>query len=190
MKKKFRSLLLGRGEASHLELRDDIVRETPYGKIRSVPRPVAGAHAEIVDAFDGSRMTASRVVGGAVLLGPVGAVIGALARKDTSAVVVAVTFADGHVAYAQVPRKRNIEARKFVDLVNAAAEHYAAVEPEPEPEWEVALDAAVARYRDAYDRQAAAPDPETYAALDRERLAAYEDGRAAFGDEFDRALGR
>lgn len=186
MKKKFRSSLLGRGESSLLELRDDIVKETPYGKFRSVPRPVAGAHAEIVDAFDGSRMTASRIVGGAVLLGPVGAVIGALARKDTSAIVVAVTFADGHVAYAQVPRKRNIEARKFVDLVNAAAEHYAAIEPERE----VALDAAVARYRDAYDRQAAAPDPETYAALDCERLAAYEDGRAAFGDEFDRALGR
>lgn len=178
-KQKFRATLIGRGESSILELRDDTVKETPYGKFRAVPRPVAGAHAEIVDAFDGSRMTASRVVGGAVLLGPVGAVIGALARKDTSAIVVAVTFADGHIAYAQVPRKRNVEARKFVDLVNAASEHYA-VE---------GIDAAVARYRDAYARQAAAPDPETYAALDRERLAAYEDGRAAFGDEFVRALG-
>lgn len=179
-KQKFRASLIGRSESSILELRDDIVKETPYGKFRAVPHPVAGAHAEIVDAFDGSRMTASRVVGGAVLLGPVGAVIGALARKDTSAIVVAVTFADGHVAYVQVPRKRNVEARKFVDLVNAASEHYAAVE---------GIDAAVARYRDAYARQAAAPDPETYAALDRERLAAYEDGCAAFGDEFVRALG-
>lgn len=75
-----------------------------------------GAKAEFeAGANAGSRITATRVVTGGVLFGPLGAVAGGLLRKNISKVYVVITFADGSSGLIEAPAKKETEARKFVN---------------------------------------------------------------------------
>lgn len=46
--------------------------------------PAVDCHAEIVEGGQRARMTVTRIGAGALLAGPVGAIIGGMAKKDTS----------------------------------------------------------------------------------------------------------
>lgn len=85
--------------------------------------PVAGARATIDAGQLGSRMTATRVVGGAVLFGPVGALLGGLAKKKTGDAFLNIELADGRFIIEHVKRKDLKEANRFVKEVNDAAFH-------------------------------------------------------------------
>lgn len=63
----------------------------------------------------GSRITATRVVTGGVLFGPIGAIAGGLLRKNINKVYVVITFADGSNGLIEAPAKKETEARKFVN---------------------------------------------------------------------------
>src|SRR5690606_11945758 len=73
--------------------------KTPQGRF-----PVAGAHV-IVDhgANIGSRISGTRVAAGAVLLGPVGAILGGMAKKDRSKIYIVATLSDGTVVSSDAP---------------------------------------------------------------------------------------
>lgn len=78
--------------------------------------PREGARATLeTGAGESSRITATRVATGAVLAGPVGAIIGAMAKKDTTKIHVIVELADGTVLMTEGPRK---QMKKAVALVN------------------------------------------------------------------------
>lgn len=86
--------------------------------------PIAGATAEFENGADKKRMTGTRVITGAVLFGPAGAVVGGLLKKNKSKCYVTTTFADGNVAIVEVPVKQERQARDFAAKVNAAGAYY------------------------------------------------------------------
>lgn len=87
--------------------------------------PVAGASCELEQgATVGPRTTATRVVAGAVVAGPVGAIVGGMLRKDRNKVYVVVTLADGSQVLIDGPAKDERDAREFVAKLNAAGAHY------------------------------------------------------------------
>ena len=77
------------------------------------------AHAEYSLGAPGSRMTAARVAGGAVLFGPAGAIVGALARKDRTRLYIDVETTAGLI---EIVAKASDEraARKFVRMINGS----------------------------------------------------------------------
>lgn len=80
------------------------------------------ARAEILDADAArSRVTATRVVAGAVLAGPVGALIGGMAKKSTGRVYVVVTCDDGRILSGDAPSKAMGSASELVTKINMAA---------------------------------------------------------------------
>lgn len=87
--------------------------------------PIAGATAEFESGADKKRITGTRVITGAVLFGPVGAVAGGALRKNKTKCYVTITFADGDVVIIESPIKDEPRARKFAAKVNAAGVYYA-----------------------------------------------------------------
>lgn len=102
---------LARGEYSYL----------PKGKFKQVRKPVDGASAEFESGADNSGATASRVIAGALIAGPAGAIVGGLFKKQKGRVYVYVTFADGDVAIIDGPVRDETKLREFASKVNAAA---------------------------------------------------------------------
>lgn len=82
--------------------------------------PVAECSAEFQTGEQLAKMSASRVVGGAVLLGPLGAVLGGMAKKDKSKAYVALQTPDGPVVL-EGPMKDQKDAMQFAANINAAA---------------------------------------------------------------------
>lgn len=81
-----------------------------------------GAHAELMDADAArSRVTATRVAAGAIVAGPVGALIGGLAKKSTGRVYVMVTSDDGRVLSGDGASKESGKAAELVARINAAS---------------------------------------------------------------------
>lgn len=81
---------------------------------------IEGAQAELVDANAArSRVTATRVAAGAVIAGPVGALIGGMAKKSTGQAYVVVTAADGRVLSASGKGKELGKAAEIVSKINA-----------------------------------------------------------------------
>jgi hypothetical protein len=89
--------------------------------------PVAGAVAELdtVDA-PAPQATLGRIAAGAVIAGPVGAIIGGMLKKDRSKGYISVTLSDGNIFLAEFPAARVSDARRFVALINEASEFYLA----------------------------------------------------------------
>ncbi len=87
--------------------------------------PISGATAEYESGATSKRVTGTRVITGAVLLGPVGALAGGVLRKNKTKCYVTITFADGNVAIIDAPVKDEPKARKFAATVNAAGAFYA-----------------------------------------------------------------
>lgn len=84
--------------------------------------PVEGATARIESAgIAKTRMTATRVIGGTALLGGVGAVVGALGRKDTSTIFLTVELSDGTVIVEECPLSREGDARRFAAYLSKVA---------------------------------------------------------------------
>lgn len=99
-----------------------VYKYIPEGKIKPIKKSVIGAHVEVESGADQSgRTTLTRVLGGAVIAGPVGAVVGGMFKKDETKVYATVTFADGEVAIIEAPAKDERELREFTERVNAAA---------------------------------------------------------------------
>lgn len=94
----------------------------PKGGFKKIRKPLAGAVAEFESGSDiGGRTTLTRVAAGAIIAGPVGAVVGGLFKKDRNRVYVTITFADGEVAVVDAPAKHESKIRDFAAKVNAAA---------------------------------------------------------------------
>ena len=108
-----------RADLEDYKLRDDEIRKG----LRSWP--VAGAEAEFESGAEKKRMTVTRVVGGGMLLGPAGALLGGLARKNRSKVYVAVALADGTTFLIESSIRDEKQAREFTAKVTAAGRHYA-----------------------------------------------------------------
>lgn len=96
----------------------------PEGRFKKVRKPIAGAIAEFESGASNQKTTAGRVVAGAVIAGPVGAVVGGLLKKDKTKCYVTVTFADGDVAIIDGPVKDERRLREFAVKINAASRHY------------------------------------------------------------------
>ena len=84
-------------------------------------KEIAGATAVFEHGADQKRVTITRVGAGALLFGPVGAIVGGMLRKDTTKVYVIVTFADEQQAIIDVPARMEREAREFTARLNEAA---------------------------------------------------------------------
>lgn len=82
--------------------------------------PLAGARATVEAGTAQSRMTATRVLGGALLADSTGAKIGAMARKDLTMVYVVVQLADGATLTDEIEAQFQSDARHFADRINAA----------------------------------------------------------------------
>jgi hypothetical protein len=78
---------------------------------------LTGAHADYSLGAPSSRMTATRVAGGALLFGPAGAIVGALGRKDRTRIYLDVETSAGLVEIT-APANEERAVRKFVQLVN------------------------------------------------------------------------
>lgn len=82
--------------------------------------PRAGAKA-IIDtgAAAQKRMTATRVVGGAVILGPLGAILGGLAKKRTGMIFLTVDLPDGTCLVAGDKAKHQKDAAQAMQKINS-----------------------------------------------------------------------
>lgn len=110
----------------HSVTRDGNYRFMPDGKFKQDVRPVAGAVATYEPGTSsGGRMTATRVVSGAILAGPAGAIIGGLLRKDSTRGYITVTFATGEVVLLDGPLSDDAKMRDFVNKVNLASSNHA-----------------------------------------------------------------
>ena len=87
--------------------------------------PVAGAVAEIdtVEA-PAPQTTLTRIAAGAVIAGPVGAIIGGMLKKDKARGYVTVTLADGKILLTTFPAPKLVQAKYFIGLINEASAHY------------------------------------------------------------------
>lgn len=81
----------------------------------------ADAHGNYEAGSQRSRVTATRVLGGAVLGAGVGAIVGGLARKDISVLYIAVQGKDEVVSF-ELPVKEESHVRTLLAAVNAPAE--------------------------------------------------------------------
>lgn len=88
--------------------------------------PVAGAVAEIdtVDA-PAPQATIGRIAAGAVIAGPVGAIVGGMLKKDRSKGYITITLEDGKVIVSDFPSVKLSVARNLVSLINEASAHFA-----------------------------------------------------------------
>ena len=68
-----------------------------------------------------SRVTATRVAVGTVLLPGIGTIIGALAKKNRSKVYLATTVPDDDLVLVEVRAKKETKAREFALRINKAA---------------------------------------------------------------------
>lgn len=94
----------------------------PKGKFKNIRKPVAGAVAEHESGADvGGRTTLTRIAAGAIIAGPVGAIVGGMFKKDRNRFYVTITFPDGDVAVIDGPAKDESRLREFTAKVNAAA---------------------------------------------------------------------
>lgn len=97
---------------------------TPKGQM-PVKRSVAGAEAEFEHGGEvGKRTTVTRVAAGAIIAGPLGAIVGGVLRKQQNRVYVTVTLPDGDVMLADAPVKDERKAREFARTVTAAGVAY------------------------------------------------------------------
>lgn len=95
--------------------------------------PIAECEATLdTGAAVAARMTATRVIGGTVLLGPLGTVLGGLAKKNRSKVYLGIAV-PGDAILIEVDSKKEGKARQFLAKFNAAAEQYRAIAESPEP---------------------------------------------------------
>lgn len=93
----------------------------PQGKFKNIKKPIAGAVAEFESGADvGGRTTLTRVAAGAIIAGPVGAIVGGMFKKDRNRVYVTITFPDGDVVVVDGPAKDESKVRSFAQKVNAA----------------------------------------------------------------------
>ncbi|MFB9620648.1 hypothetical protein [Brooklawnia cerclae] len=83
--------------------------------------PVADCSAQAQTGAELHKMSLGRVAGGAVLLGPLGAVLGGMAKKDKTKVYVALQTPDGPQVI-EGPAKDQAAAMTFAARLNAAAE--------------------------------------------------------------------
>jgi len=91
--------------------------------------PVAGAVAQCESGASSRRMTLTRVGAGAVVLGPLGAILGGMAKKDRTRVYVLIEIPGGEGISFDAPAKDEKQAREFVSKVNAASAMFAAALP-------------------------------------------------------------
>lgn len=83
--------------------------------------PIGEATAEVVSADAArTRVTATRVVGGAVLFGPLGALVGGMAKKNVGQVFILVTAEDGRVLSGSGRAKDAGKAAELVARINMA----------------------------------------------------------------------
>lgn len=87
-------------------------------------RSVAGAVAEFESGAQQSATTLTRVAAGAIIAGPIGAVVGGMFKKDRSRGYVSVTFPEGDVAVIDGPLKDEKKLREFARVITAAGAHY------------------------------------------------------------------
>lgn len=92
---------------------------------RKTKRPIAGAVAVPEAGIADKSPTLTRVVGGAILAGPAGAIVGGLFQKDKSRFYVTVTFSDESAVIIEGPAKDESKMRRFAEKINAASRYYA-----------------------------------------------------------------
>lgn len=111
---------LGAKDASPVSYAGHRANATEYaGKgLLGVRKPIAGALAYFESGAEKRRSTVTRIGSGAVLAGPLGAVGGALLRKDTSKCYVTVVFSDGDSLVIEGPVKDERKMRLFAAGVN------------------------------------------------------------------------
>ena len=106
----------------HSVTRDGNYRWMPEGSLKQQFRPVVGAVAEYEPGSAvGGRTTLTRVAAGAIVAGPIGAILGGMFKKDTSKGYVSVTFPDGDVVVVDGPLSDEPKMRQFVQRVNEHA---------------------------------------------------------------------
>lgn len=110
------------GYGVHSVTKDGNYRWMPEGSLKQQVRPVSGAVAEYEPgSATGGRTTLTRVAAGAVIAGPVGAILGGMFKKDTSKGYVSVTFPNGDVVALDGPLSDEPKMRQFVQRVNDMA---------------------------------------------------------------------
>ena len=81
--------------------------------------PLTGATATIEASLtQGSHTTAGRVIAGTLLAGPIGPIVGAVAKKSDAHLYVTVTLTDGTQVQGTFPAKQEAKARELVDNIN------------------------------------------------------------------------
>lgn len=80
----------------------------------------AGATASLQEGDGGgTKISAGRIVAGGILAGPVGAVVGGMARKNFAATsILAIQMPDGKTLTAEIPAKKRADAIVFVNTFN------------------------------------------------------------------------
>ena len=92
----------------------------PIGRFKRIERPVSGLNAEFESGSDvGGRTTLTRVAAGAIIAGPIGAVVGGLFKKDRNRAYVTMTFPDGDIVIVDGPAKDELKLKQFAIKANA-----------------------------------------------------------------------
>lgn len=104
---------------------DGELRCPPGMNFRTERIPIKDVHAEYESGEATERSTLTRVAAGALIAGPIGAIVGGMFKKDKSLVYVILTLTDGRVIVIDAPKKDSTAAHQFVGKVNTAAAHYA-----------------------------------------------------------------
>lgn len=101
----------------------DIAFDDSYVYHQAIRTPISEVKAKIEseDVLRG-RMSAGRVVGGYVLLGPVGALLGGMAKKDKKRIYLTISFSDGTSVVTAGEEQSRRAAEKLVALAGEPTE--------------------------------------------------------------------
>lgn len=106
-------------------VKDGNYNHLPKGKFKKLRKPIGGAVAEYERGdYAGEETTLGRVALGAVIAGPVGAIVGGMFKRDRTRGYVTVTFPDGEIVIVDGPLRDAEKMRVFAEKVTAAGEHY------------------------------------------------------------------
>lgn len=96
----------------------------PFGS-RGRAIPIGGTRAEVDVSDSLERTTFTRVAAGAIIAGPVGAVVGGMFKKQRARGYLALYLPDGSVVIVDFPKADAVKAGAFAAKVNAAGAWYA-----------------------------------------------------------------
>jgi len=89
------------------------------GSFKSIKRDLTGASASVdAEAYAGESTTVGRVAVGAIIAGPVGAIVGGMFKRSNASAYLTIVFPDGEAIVIDAPLSKRAQLDDFAAVIN------------------------------------------------------------------------